>query len=230
VKSGIHLDESARVQPVPQSPSFLSRFSPLAALILALSASAGCHVGESPGDTGDEGAPAADAGDGAGDDDGADDGDGGGTPDGGGNSDDPCASPAVEPTPQSSTHLVGYDYGVADAQGCLGDCHREGAQDGSAAFVWQAGGAIYTDPSYETAASGAVVVIEEMGSGTKHVAVASENGQFRFLDQITYPAITYACPPQQATNAMVTPLNEGNGNCGEGNTCHSTARPIVLNP
>jgi hypothetical protein len=229
VKSGIALDESARVQPAPQPPSFLSRFSPLAALILVLTASSGgCHVGESPGDTGDDGAPAADAGGGAG----GDDGDGEPTPDGGGEPQGLCSGIATELPVQEETHPPGYDYSAAPGQGCLGDCHRDGAQDTSAGFVWTAGGALYTDATAGEAVAGATIVIVD-AEGTEHSAVTSENGQFWFQNPIAYPAMTYACPDADVADGkrpMATPLGEGDGNCNASGTCHADSRPIFLTP
>jgi hypothetical protein len=214
--------------PVPQVTSLFARISPLAALVLALTASAGCHVGESPADTGDEGSPAADGGDSAGGDDGADDGE---TPpaDGGGEgTDDLCATPGVEATPQSPTHAVGYEYGPPNTgQGCLETCHNPDAPDASANLPWAAGGSLYTAPlNTEDPVGGAVIVIEEMGSGTKHVAVSSENGQFRFEGKITYPAITYACPPK--TDMIMGLMDETYANCGRGAGCHISNLPIYL--
>jgi hypothetical protein len=225
-KSGIPLDGSARV-PVPQSPSLVTRLTPLAALVLALAAGA-CHVGESPGDTGDEGSPAGDAGGNTGGDDGADDGEP--AADGGGNTGDPCAVEAPEATPQSPTHVVGYEFGPNNqGQGCIDFCHNPDAPDASSALIWSAGGSVYAEMgSSKQPVEGATIVIEEKGSGTRHVAVSSANGQFRFEGEIVYPAVTYACSPETRMVAELT--DETFAGCGGRAGCHLEALPIYLLP
>jgi hypothetical protein len=212
--------------PVPHSTSLFSRLSPLAALVLALSFSAGCHVGESPGEAGG-GVGGSDAGGGAGGDDGADDGEPPPAADGGGGTAELCASITTELPIQEETHPPGYDYSAAEGQGCLGNCHRDGAIDTSAGFVWTAGGSLFSaaaDPESPPVA-GATIVIED-AEGTVHTAVTSENGQFWFTAPIAYPARTYACPPEIPMAAML--MNEEQGNCNAGATCHAPARPVFL--
>jgi hypothetical protein len=208
--------------PVAQSASLVSRFSSLAALVLALSGSGGCHVGESPVD---EGGPAPDGGGGGDEDDGEPPPE---SDDGGGDAEDPCNGIVEELPIQETTHGPGYDYDAAEGQGCMGNCHREGAQDASADYVWTAGGSLFAaamDPE-SAPVPGATIVIED-DARTIHKAVVSQNGQFWFEDEIVYPATTYACTTRPETRMGAQLSNADQGNCNSG-SCHSPGRPIFL--
>jgi hypothetical protein len=212
---------------IAQSTSLVSRLSSLAALVLVISVSGGCHVGESRVDMVDAGEPAPDEGGGG------DDGDGDGEPppesdDGGGDAEDPCSGIVQELPIQEETHGPGYDYDAAKGQGCIGNCHGPEAQDDSADYVWTAGGSLFAvaeDPE-SAPVPGATIVIED-DAGTVHRAVVSENGQFWFEDEIIYPATTYACTTRPETRMGAQLNNADQGNCNSG-SCHSPNRPIFL--
>jgi hypothetical protein len=209
------------VQRFPHPAHVPPRLSLLIALTLLI-ALAGCHVGSAEGADGTGGgtgggpdsssAPAADSG-------AAPEGDGGAT--GGGAVVPSDCADVTEPIAQA--HDVGYDYDQGAGEGCLGMCHKDGANQGD---TYTVAGALYDalgDGAQPIA--GAHVFVTD-SAGMVLDLVTSATGEFSSSAALTMPVQTLAsgCPKQLKMISAAT------GNCNGGAACHTPTFKINLPP
>ena len=202
--------------PVPV-PSRLSLFIALTLLV----AVAGCHVGSAEGADGTGGgtgtgpdsssAPAGDSG-------AAPAGDGGA---GGGvvvPSD--CADFGEAP---AQAHEVGYDYTEGGGQGCIGMCHKDGANQGD---TYTVAGSLYDALGDDAAPVPGAHVFVTDSAGMVLDLVTSATGEFSTSAALTLPVQTLAsgCPNQLQMAAMAA------GNCNGGAACHTPTFKVNLPP
>jgi hypothetical protein len=206
------------VVPSPVTPP---RLSFLIALALVIAVGAGCHVGSAePADgtgTGTGGVDAASAP--TGDASAAPEGDGGGG--GAVTVPDTCADFA--PEPPAKAHDAFYDYEAGDGLGCLGNCHKDGADQGDA---YTLAGAVYdTLGDGGDAVAGAHVFVTD-ATGKSLDLITSATGEFFTAEALQFPVKTLAtgCPGRLPMISMAT------GNCNGGAACHTPTFKINLPP
>lgn len=205
----------------------------LTALPIALLSGVACHVGEAPPGAGGGGgspdansAPAADSGGGASDEDAG--GGGGGGGDGVVDSvPTDCVDFETAAIPDGAFHPVQYDYDEASGQGCLGMCHKEGADEG---MVYSVAGAVYgalAEGSEHVA--GARIFVTDSGGKSVRMTTAT-NGMFYTQEALTPPLTTFVtgCGSDPDRLPMAAPA--GSGNCGGSAACHGTNFRVYIEP
>jgi len=204
----------------------------LTALPIALLSGAACHVGEAPPGAGGGGgspdansAPATDSGGGGG---GGEDGGGGGGGGGDGVVDSvPTAPDCIEletaAVPDGAFHPPLYDYEEASGQGCLGMCHKEGADQG---LVYSVAGAVYEEIGEDSDPLAGVRVFVTDSTGKKVRMTTATNGMFYTEEALTPPLNTLVsgCPD---TTPMAPPAH---ANCNGSAACHGNNFRVYLTP
>lgn len=190
-------------------------FTALATALLILSV-AGCHVGslesdeaETPGGgSSPPSTPGVDSG--AAGEGGADGGGGGGEevvfP-------DACVNFAAAP---AQAHAAGYDYNEGGGQGCLGMCHKDGADQGE---VYTLAGAVYTAIGDGAGPVAGAHVFAKDAEGTTVDLITSETGEFATAAPLVFPVQTLVtgCPDRLPMLALAT------GNCTSAAPCHASS-------
>jgi hypothetical protein len=215
----------------PTNAHFLGRL--LTTLPLAVLIGAGCHVGEAPPGAGGGGGDAGGGGGGGGV---AASSQGGGGEDagggGGGNGDGVVDSVPTAPdcidvetaaVPDGAFHPALYDYEEASGQGCLGMCHKEGADQGK---VYSVAGAVYEEATEGSDPLAGVRVFVTDGTGKSVRMTTATNGMFYTEEALTPPLMTLVsgCPD---TTPMLTPAQ---GNCNGSAACHGNNFRVYLEP
>ncbi len=156
--------------------------------------------------------------------------DGGGGASGGG--DGPVDSVPVAPdcvevetaaVPDGAFHPALYDYEEANTQGCLGMCHKEGADQG---MVYTVAGAVYDGPTEDSAPVAGARVFVTDSAGKKVRMTTATNGMFYTQEALTPPLNTLVsgCP---TTVPMATLAS---ANCNGSGACHVNNFRVFLTP
>jgi hypothetical protein len=132
-----------------------------------------------------------------------------------------CVDIETAAVPDGSFHPELYDYEEASGQGCLGMCHKEGADQG---LVYSVAGAVYEEAAEGSAVVPGARIFVTDSTGKSVRMTTATNGMFYTQEALTPPLMTLVsgCPD---TIPMATAAQ---GNCNGSAACHGNNFRVFL--